>query len=66
MERLDSFERFLHDEAHKLPVLVKAGLFHVQFEAIHAFLEGNGRLGRLLITLLSEEQILFESSGRLR
>ncbi len=49
---LDKFERFLHDEKHKLPVLVEAGLVHVQFESIHPFLDGNGRLGRLLITLL--------------
>jgi len=52
MECLDSFERFLHDEKHKLPILVEAGLVHVQFESIHPFLDGNGRLGRLLITLL--------------
>ncbi len=52
MECLDRFERFLHDERHKLPVLVEAGLVHVQFESIHPFLDGNGRLGRLLITLL--------------
>jgi len=52
MECLDSFERFLNDESHRLPVLVEAGLVHVQFESIHPFLDGNGRLGRLLITLL--------------
>ena len=52
MECLDRFENFLHDEKHKLPVLVEAGLIHVQFETIHPFLDGNGRLGRLLITLL--------------
>jgi cell filamentation protein, protein adenylyltransferase len=52
MECLDRFEHFLHDENHKLPVLVEAGLIHVQFETIHPFLDGNGRLGRLLITLL--------------
>ena len=52
MECLDNFERFLHDDKHKLPVLVEAGLVHVQFESIHPFLDGNGRLGRLLITLL--------------
>jgi Fic family protein len=52
MECLDRFEHFLYDEGHKLPVLVEAGLIHVQFETIHPFLDGNGRLGRLLITLL--------------
>src|ERR1700676_1301012 len=52
MECLDRFEHFLHDEKHKLPALVEAGLIHVQFETIHPFLDGNGRLGRLLITLL--------------
>ncbi len=51
-ECLDKFERFLHDERQRMPVLVEAGLVHVQFESIHPFLDGNGRLGRLLITLL--------------
>jgi cell filamentation protein, protein adenylyltransferase len=45
-------ERFLHAEADGLPVLVRAGLAHVQFETIHPFLDGNGRVGRLLITFL--------------
>ena len=52
MECLDPFEKFLHDESESLPLLVKLGLIHVQFETIHPFLDGNGRLGRLLITLL--------------
>jgi Fic family protein len=52
MKCLDSFERFLHDEKQRLPLLVQAGLVHAQFESIHPFLDGNGRLGRLLITLL--------------
>lgn len=49
---LDELERFLHDDSVALPTLIKAGLVHVQFESIHPFLDGNGRLGRLLITLL--------------
>lgn len=52
MECLDPFEKFLHDESEALPLLVRLGLIHVQFESIHPFLDGNGRLGRLLITLL--------------
>ncbi len=52
MEALDSFEKFLHDESVKLPTLVKAALAHHQFETIHPFLDGNGRLGRLLITFI--------------
>ena len=46
------FERFLHAENDGLTALVRAGLAHVQFETIHPFLDGNGRIGRLLITLM--------------
>lgn len=49
---LGQLELFLHLERPDLPLLVKAGLAHVQFESIHPFLDGNGRLGRLLITFL--------------
>ena len=51
-ECMNGLELFLHDERTNLPVLIKAGLVHVQFETIHPFLDGNGRLGRLLITFL--------------
>jgi len=51
-ECLNQLELFLHDEQTGLPSLIKAGLLHVQFETIHPFLDGNGRLGRLLITFL--------------
>lgn len=51
-ECMGELERFLHAEDSPLPVLVRAGLAHVQFETIHPFLDGNGRVGRLLITFL--------------
>ncbi len=56
LECMGEFERFLHDRPEHTPVLLKAALAHVQFETIHPFLDGNGRLGRLLITLLLCEQ----------
>ena len=50
-ECLRAFERFLNDEPEPTPPLIKAALAHVQFETIHPYLDGNGRLGRLLIGL---------------
>jgi Fic family protein len=52
MECMGALEVFVHEVRPELPVLVKAALVHVQFETIHPFLDGNGRLGRLLITFL--------------
>ena len=49
---MTAFERFLHAEEDGLSVLLRVGLAHVQFETIHPFLDGNGRVGRLLVTLL--------------
>ncbi len=49
---LDVFEKFLHDETIQMPSLIRAALAHVQFETIHPFLDGNGRLGRLLISFI--------------
>jgi Fic family protein len=50
-QALGNLEEFLHDDA-SMPVLVHCGLAHAQFETIHPFLDGNGRVGRLLITFL--------------
>jgi Fic family protein len=62
-ELLGAFERFLHLPSEQMPPLVKAALAHVQFETIHPFKDGNGRLGRLLIALvLCAEGVLREPS----
>ena len=52
-EVLSAFERYIHAD-DSLPPVVRAGLLHVQFETIHPYLDGNGRIGRLLVTLLLE------------
>ncbi len=59
MNALGAFETFLHQGKTTVPLLIRCGLAHAQFETIHPFLDGNGRVGRLLITLLlCEEQAL--------
>jgi Fic family protein len=61
VESMGRLELFLHDVPERTPTLVKAALAHVQFETIHPFLDGNGRVGRLLITLLlCSEKVLRE------
>jgi Fic family protein len=59
MDCLGSFENYLHDRT--IPPLIHIALCHYQFEAIHPFLDGNGRIGRLLITLLLIERKLLPS-----
>lgn len=61
MNCLGALEKFIHNDPVATPALIKAALTHVQFETIHPFLDGNGRLGRLLITfLLCAEGVLNE------
>ena len=57
---LGNLETFFHAD-HGLPILIRAGIAHVQFESIHPFLDGNGRLGRLLITFCSAHMVCFRN-----
>lgn len=57
---MGNLENFLHDIKSATPVLLKAAISHVQFETIHPFLDGNGRLGRLLISLLLYENKILQ------
>ena len=53
---MGDLERYIHEKSKPLPLLIRAALAHVQFETIHPFLDGNGRLGRLLITLMLQAE----------
>jgi Fic family protein len=53
---LDDWEKYLHDKSPQLPLLIRCALLHYQFETIHPFLDGNGRLGRLFIVLYLVQQ----------
>jgi Fic family protein len=51
-DAMDALEGFLHGDPEAFPILLRAGMAHAQFEAIHPFLDGNGRVGRLLVTMM--------------
>jgi Fic family protein len=60
LEAMSDLEKFIHAKNESLSPLVKAALLHAQFETIHPFVDGNGRTGRLLITLFLWQQKLLE------
>ncbi|MCB0926540.1 MAG: Fic family protein [Mycolicibacterium insubricum] len=53
---LDDWEKYLHDQTPQLPLLIRCALLHYQFETIHPFLDGNGRIGRLFIVLYLQDR----------
>ncbi len=60
-DALSALETFIHEQENPIPALIRIGLLHVQFETIHPYLDGNGRVGRLLIALLLEHCGLLSS-----